>query len=108
LAGIHILLRHPKYHQFWTTQKGADQFSIETADHARAFALRRADVPIQRSCVPDSLALMRLLWRKGLDADLYFGVRLDPFAAHCWVQAEDYLLSDPLANVLSFSPVFRL
>jgi hypothetical protein len=84
------------------------QFSIETADHARAFALRRADVPIQRSCVPDSLALMRLLWRKGLDADLYFGVRLDPFAAHCWVQAEDYLLSDPLANVLSFTPVFRL
>jgi S-formylglutathione hydrolase len=25
LAGIHILLRNPKYHQFWTTQKGADQ-----------------------------------------------------------------------------------
>lgn len=95
----------------WRRARPADvvrQFSSETADLARAFASRRGDVPIQRSCVPDSLALMRLLWRKGLDADLYFGVRLDPFAAHCWVQAEDHLLSDPLANVLSFTPVFRL
>jgi hypothetical protein len=24
LLGIPYLLRHPKYHQFWTTQKGAD------------------------------------------------------------------------------------
>lgn len=84
------------------------QFSTETVDLAHAFARHRAGVPIRRSCVPDSLALMRLLWRKGLDADLYFGVRLEPFAAHCWVQADDCLLSDPLANVLSFTPVFRL
>lgn len=84
------------------------QYSSQTEDLARAFALRRGDIPIGRSCVPDSLALMRLLWRRDLDADLFFGVRLDPFAAHCWVQAEDCLLSDPLANVLSFTPVFRL
>src|SRR3546814_10381210 len=25
LLGIHNLLRNPKYHQFWTTQKEADQ-----------------------------------------------------------------------------------
>jgi NAD(P)-dependent dehydrogenase (short-subunit alcohol dehydrogenase family) len=28
LVGIHNLLRHPKYHQFWTTQKGADQHEL--------------------------------------------------------------------------------
>lgn len=95
----------------WRRARPADvgrQFRGETAGLTRAFALRRAGVPIRRSCVPDSLALMRLLWRRGLDADLYFGVRLEPFAAHCWVQADDHLLSDPLANVLSFTPVFRL
>ncbi|MFC4194907.1 hypothetical protein ACFOVT_18010, partial [Novosphingobium lubricantis] len=27
LLGIPCLLRNPKYHQFWTTQKGADQES---------------------------------------------------------------------------------
>lgn len=72
------------------------------------YAAKRALVPLRRSCVPDSLALMRLLWRRGIDADLLFGVRLDPFAAHCWVQYEDHLLSDPLSSVADFTPIFRL
>lgn len=72
------------------------------------YAAKRALVPLHRSCVPDSLGLIRLLWRHGLDADLLFGVRLDPFAAHCWVQSESHVLSDPLSNVTDFTPVFRL
>lgn len=84
------------------------RISTETMELAQSFVARRPAVPIRRSCVPDSLALLRLLWRQGLDGDLLFGVRLEPFAAHCWVQADDCLLSDPVANVLSFTPVFRL
>lgn len=72
------------------------------------YAAKRALVPLRRGCVPDSLGLMRLLWRQGLDADLLFGVRLDPFAAHCWVQSDDHVLSDPLSNIVDFTPVFRL
>ena len=64
--------------------------------------------PAKRRCVQDSLALMTCLWRRRLDAELYFGVRLDPFAAHCWVQSDDLLLTDPAASVAEFSPVFRL
>jgi hypothetical protein len=64
--------------------------------------------PAKRRCVQDSLALMTCLWRRHLDAELYFGVRLDPFAAHCWVQSGDLLLTDPAASVAEFSPVFRL
>ena len=75
---------------------------------AQYYAAKRALVPLRRSCVPDSLALMRMFWRHGLDADLLFGVRLDPFAAHCWVQSDDHLLSDPLSNIADFTPVFRL
>lgn len=75
---------------------------------AQFYAAKRALVPLRRSCVPDSLALLRLLWRHGQDADLLFGVRLNPFAAHCWIQAGDQVLSDPLSNVVDFTPVFRL
>lgn len=64
--------------------------------------------PAKRQCVPDSLALMRCLWKRGHDADLYFGVRLDPFAAHCWVQAGAFLLTDPVDSIAEFTPVFRL
>lgn len=72
------------------------------------YASKRPLVPLRRGCVPDSLGLMRLIWRHGLDADLLFGARLDPFAAHCWVQSDDHVLSDPVSNVSDFTPVFRL
>ena len=80
----------------------------DIGDLARGFAKARLYVPARRRCVPDSLALMCSLWRSGHDADLYFGVRLAPFAAHCWVQRDDLLLSDPLDIVREFTPVFRL
>lgn len=80
----------------------------DTGDLARGYAHARLYVPARRRCVPDSLGLMRSLWARGDDADLYFGVRLAPFAAHCWVQRGDLLLSDPLDIVREFTPVFRL
>lgn len=80
----------------------------DVSDLARGYAKARLYVPARRRCVPDSLALMHSLWRRGHDAELYFGVRLEPFAAHCWVQRGDLLLSDPLDIVREFTPVFRL
>lgn len=78
------------------------------ADLGRGFQQGMRYYPAKRRCVQDSLAFMTCLWRRHLDAELYFGVRLDPFAAHCWVQAGDLLLTDPAASVAEFSPVFRL
>jgi hypothetical protein len=75
---------------------------------ARGFARARIFVPAARLCVPDSMALARSLWRRGIDADLYFGVRLDPFAAHCWLQHDDLLLTDPMNFVADYTPVFKL
>lgn len=80
----------------------------EAARLARGFARSRLFLPAARLCVPDSMALARSIWRRGIDADLYFGVRLEPFAAHCWLQHEDLLLSDPLNFVADYTPVFRL
>jgi len=80
----------------------------EAARLARGFARARLFLPAARLCVPDSIALARSVWRRGIAADLYFGVRLDPFAAHCWLQHEDLLLSDPLNFVADYTPVFRL
>src|SRR3546814_14690928 len=57
------------------------------------------------SDLPDSLTLACILWRRGIDADVYFGVRLAPFLAHAWVQRCDMLLSDPLNTVGEYTPV---
>lgn len=75
---------------------------------AQGFAEARVLLPAKQLCVPDSLALARSLWRRGIDADVYFGVRLAPFMAHAWVQRDDILLSDTLNTVGEYTPVFRL
>jgi len=75
---------------------------------AQGYANARLLLPAKQLCVPDSLALAHMLWRRGLDADVYFGVRLEPFLAHAWVQRGDLLLSDMLNTVSEYTPVFRL
>jgi len=61
---------------------------------ATAFRASRRWVPIRPICLLDSLALLQFLARRRLAADLVFGVKLNPFSAHCWVQAEDVILND--------------
>lgn len=82
--------------------------ATRAAHVARGFEKSRLFLPLRRLCVPDSLALARSLWRRGLDADVYFGVRMPPFAAHAWVQSGTLLLSDPVGIVADYRPVFRL
>jgi hypothetical protein len=75
---------------------------------ARGFAEARISVPMPRLCVPDSVALARSLWTRGLAADVYFGVQLDPLLAHAWVQRGPLILSDPLNIAADYTPVFKL
>ncbi|MBU7590575.1 MAG: lasso peptide biosynthesis B2 protein [Sphingopyxis terrae] len=55
-------------------------------------------------CLANAVALRSMLARRSLRSTLVIGVRL-PFAAHCWVQSGDYLLSDPLDRVMNFEPI---
>ena len=80
---------------------GGDQLSAV----AWQFLSARRLVPVKANCLTDSLALLRLLGPARHAAMLVFGVKLHPFAAHCWVQAHDLLLNDRLENVAAFSPV---
>lgn len=82
--------------------------SVRAAFFARGFAEARIGVPLPRRCVPDSLALARCLWKRGMAADVFFGVQLDPLLAHAWVQIEEVVLSDPLNIAADYCPVFRL
>lgn len=80
----------------------------KAASIARGFADARTAVPMPRLCVPDSLALARRLWKRGLCADVYFGVQLEPLLAHAWTQTGGLILSDPLNIAADYTPVFRL
>lgn len=72
---------------------------------ARRFEANRSAVPIGRRCLVDSVALMRILLARGLAADLIFGVRTSPFAAHCWLQTGDHVLSCAQDEARNFTPI---
>lgn len=72
------------------------------------FLGQRQWVPIAPKCLWDSLALVRFLARHDLPATLVFGVKLDPFAAHCWVQADGLLLTDSPDRVGAFTPLLAV
>lgn len=72
---------------------------------ALAFRGARRLVPFKGNCLSDSLALIGWLFERGEGATLVFGVKLDPFAAHCWVQSGDVVLNDRPERVERFTPV---
>lgn len=57
------------------------------------------------SCLLDSLTLMRFLAAYGFHADWVFGVKTDPFYAHCWVQKSGHVFNDSPDHVGEFAPI---
>ncbi|WP_454828390.1 lasso peptide biosynthesis B2 protein [Pseudoxanthomonas wuyuanensis] len=72
---------------------------------ATEFSRARSYVPIEPSCLLDSLSLVRFLSRRRLQASIVFGVTLVPFAAHCWVQAGEIVLNETLSNANAHTPI---
>ena len=70
-----------------------------------AFLNARRCIPIENNCLLDSLSLVMFLARRGLQADIVFGVTDDPFSAHCWVQSRDLVLNDALGNVRAYTVI---
>lgn len=72
---------------------------------ARRFNQARALVPIAPNCLTDSLALRRWLARRGHRCDLVVAARLEPFAAHCWIEAQGIVLNDAPERIATFVPI---
>lgn len=71
---------------------------------AAAFYRSRRYIASIDQCLVRGLAMKRLLDRQGLCADFVIGVKL-PFSAHCWIQAGDMVLTDPIDVVRPFEPI---
>jgi len=77
----------------------------DLAETSAIFQRARRYVPIDTSCLLDSVAMVRFLARKGLYSRLILGVACDPFSAHCWVQAGDFVLNDTVGNAKLHTPI---
>lgn len=111
LRGLSPLLQHARAYRTRSARRAGGNLAEDNdraAELARSFADARISVPMPRLCIPDSLALAQCLWKRGLTADLLFGVQLDPLLVHAWVQSGSLVLSDPLNIVADYTPVFKL
>lgn len=73
---------------------------LAAAFSAVGLVLRTAD-----RCLPRAIAMRDQCHRVGIAPVLVFGVRRDPFAAHCWVQLGDAVLVGDLEQVRLFTPI---
>ncbi|WP_066823705.1 lasso peptide biosynthesis B2 protein [Sphingomonas mali] len=72
---------------------------------AGAFAASAAILRAHDQCLPRAIAARRLCDRLDQAAALVFGVRLSPFAAHCWVQSGDAVVTGDLEVVRLYTPI---
>jgi len=56
-------------------------------------------------CLARSVAVAGRLMAIGVAADLVIGVKLQPFAAHAWVQCGEWLANDRVDVVRDFTPI---
>lgn len=59
-------------------------------------------------CFFDGLVTTYILRKYGFDAVLVFGVSMPEFAAHCWVEVGDTIVTDPLSATILFSPIMAV
>jgi hypothetical protein len=57
------------------------------------------------ACLLDSVTLTHFLARYGVFPTWVFGVKTEPFYAHCWVQQGDYVFNDTPDFIKGFSPI---
>lgn len=102
LLRMRRLLRSQPIHSLLAEGFANDPFKDrQLIDLASRFLAARRLVPIRRNCLLDSLSLVR--WLGG--GRILFGVKLNPFAAHCWVQSGPVILNDLTENVAAFTVV---
>jgi len=72
------------------------------------FQTLRSYYPRPYLCLFDSLALIHFLARFGLFPQWVYGVKLEPWGAHCWVQAGDLVVNDIIDNVNGYTPIMSV
>ncbi len=74
----------------------------------RIFQALRPYYPRPYLCLFDSLALVHFLAPFGVYPEWVYGVKLEPWGAHCWVQSDDLVVNDIVDNVNGYTPIMSV
>ena len=72
------------------------------------FNTMRPFYPRPYLCLFDALALVEFLSRYGVYPTWVYGVKAEPFSAHCWVQEENFAFNEAVETVRDYSPIMTV
>lgn len=76
--------------------------TLGAAEHALTW------IPGEGACLQRAYQMRRLLASRGHKTIWVFGVRTWPFAAHCWLQANDQVIADRLERIRRYTPIMAV
>jgi hypothetical protein len=86
-----------------------DHLELERARHLTAvFNRLRSLFPANYLCLFDSLALIEFLARYQLYPTWVFGVRLEPWSAHCWIQQGQFAFNEGVEEAATYTPIMAI
>jgi len=87
----------------------ADRFDLARARELTAtFYKLRALFPFNYLCLFDSLALIEFLARHRIYPTWVFGVKLAPWAAHCWIQHDSFVFNEGVEEAARYTPIMAI
>lgn len=90
-------------------KKGRRPFDVAKARELTViFQKLRPFFPRDCLCLYDSLALIEFLARYGVFATWVFGIKLEPWAAHCWLQHDRFVFNDDVEEAASYTPIMAI
>lgn len=85
------------------------EFDIDAVRELTAtFLSLRALFPRDHLCLYDSLSLLEFLARYRIFPTWVFGVRLEPWLAHCWVQQGQFIFNEDVETAAGFTPIMTI
>jgi hypothetical protein len=92
-----------------TREKPGDSApTLEIARIVNTYKRLRTLFPVNYLCLFDSLSLLDFLGRHNLYVTLVFAVKLDPWAAHCWLQYGAVILNEDLEEARTYVPIMAV
>lgn len=92
-------------------RRHASQQAVNMArarDLTATFQKLRSFFPVNYLCLYDSLALLEFLARYRIFPTWVFGIRLEPWAAHCWVQDGGFTFNEGVEEAANYTPVMTI
>jgi hypothetical protein len=83
----------------------AQRAAIDLSELVAGFSATKRLIPAKDQCLSYAIALIFYLRHFRLYPNLVLGVRMNPFAAHAWVQSDGVVLNDDLETVRLYTPI---